>query len=168
MAPTHRLLFGQNAALLKEYMSQPPQLRDMALLKEARTNMSGIEERSFSLIQEYHHNNGAGNIAVMMPEVTCKPTCESKSYKDYRFYPRSAVGMELFLESASLAIIWNFRSALEAQGPVLQSAYDKKKATAEIQKHELGVSIPREKTPKLQIRALKNHVVLSPARHHRT
>ncbi|KAF9117464.1 hypothetical protein BGW39_002160, partial [Mortierella sp. 14UC] len=70
--------------------------------------------------------------------------------------PRTAGALEEFLESSSLAIIWNFITHLERQGPRIVRAKERSDAALEKVKLSDGLAVPRGSTPPPKTRKFKH------------
>ncbi|GJJ77246.1 hypothetical protein EMPS_09605 [Entomortierella parvispora] len=125
-------------------------------------------------LQEYHASIGVKDPSIFMADVhgfvgvfyQVRPMGDiaiaGKTTSDVVHLPRTAGGLKGFLESNSLAIIWNFLTSLEAQAPTINVAkevYDLEQEKAEFAR---AIHRKRSSTPPTVQRKFQGHVMLTP------
>ncbi|KAF9539696.1 hypothetical protein EC957_005113 [Mortierella hygrophila] len=110
-------------------------------------------------LQEAHGRHGAGDVSVFMADVigfvgTFYQVCPmgdvhiaGRTTNSMVFLPHTPGGLELFLQSKSLAIICNYIARLEAQGPELMKAYEMHDQRQELNQHADSLSLGHPWTP---------------------
>ncbi|KAF9920599.1 hypothetical protein FBU30_009550 [Linnemannia zychae] len=78
--------------------------------------------------------------------------------------PRTAGALETFMETGSLAIIWNFISYLGKQGSKVIRAKERFQVAEESAKLAAGLAFPRTSTPPPRDRTFERNVTFTPSK----
>ncbi|KAF8926572.1 hypothetical protein BGZ47_002656 [Haplosporangium gracile] len=143
--------------------------RDLAL--QNRKNV-----RLARCIQEAHVALGVEDASVMMADVAgfvgifyqVKPMGDiaiaGETTSTMVHLPRTAGGLESFLDDNSLAILWNFVAYLEKQGQKVLRAKERHDVTLEKAKLAKGVAMSSDTTHAASAKKFPNNVMLTPSK----
>ncbi|KAF8926667.1 hypothetical protein BGZ47_002588 [Haplosporangium gracile] len=111
------------------------------------------------------HSRGTRCDSVKAAYVFMADVCVAeRTTSTFVHLPRTAGALEELLESSSLAIIWNFITHLERQGPRIVRAKERSNAALDKVKFSDGLATPRDSTPLPKTRKFKHSVTLMPSK----